>query len=65
MTKFYKSMMSCALGIFIATGFSINVYAKPEINPLGANIADIGSKYTALKSKNLNRMISSVQTKFG
>lgn len=43
--------MSCALGIFIATGFSINVYAKPEINPLGANIADIGSKYYSFKVK--------------
>ena len=55
MTHLYKktfhSVLSRIFGSLLILGASLSIYAKPEMKPLPANIAEVGSEYYDFKIK--------------
>ena len=51
MTHFYRKTFNIVLASLSLLGFSSGLYAKPEMKPLAANIAEVGSEYYNFKIK--------------
>jgi len=49
--KIFTSLLSRIFGSLLILGASLSIYAKPEMKPLPANIAEIGSAYYSFKVK--------------
>ena len=47
--------MAYSLAAVFAMGMNVATHAKPEIKPLGANIAELGSEYYSFKVKEFAR----------
>ena len=49
--KTFTTVLSRIFSSLLILGVSLSIYAKPEIKPLPANIAEIGSAYYSFKVK--------------
>ena len=49
--KIFTSLLSRIFSSLLILGASLSIYAKPEMKPLPANIAEIGSAYYSFKVK--------------
>ena len=49
--KIFTTVLSQIFGSLLILGASLSIYAKPEMKPLPANIAEIGSAYYSFKVK--------------
>ncbi|RZN88986.1 alpha/beta hydrolase, partial [Acinetobacter johnsonii] len=47
--KIFTTLLSRIFSSLLILGASLSAYAKPEIKPLPANIAEIGSAYYSFK----------------
>ncbi len=48
----FKKTIYCLISISLCLGLSFDVFAKPDLKPLGENIADQGSQYYQFKIQN-------------